>query len=295
MYSEIIVPLDGSARAEAALGPAALLARHEQAPLRLLSVVPSGEQIGAREAYLRQEAAAVAMPDAEVSVLVGDRPAAGITQTIQDSPGTFVCMATHGHTGLGRLAFGSVAEEVLRTTTAPVLLVGPHAWRNGADDFKTLIVAVDGSAVSESVLPAAFAWARAVRMRVILANVLPMDADIQLRGTDVQEGAYAAGVAAGLMAAARADGLEIDWDVLHGRDPARALVDYAMSYEGPVIALATHGRTGLSRLGGSVSMSVVRYARCPVLVVCPHCEERLGETREDRTRGRAEVALGDPT
>jgi nucleotide-binding universal stress UspA family protein len=276
MHREIVVPLDGSARSESALTPAAMLARREGAPLRLLSVVSAADQVAPRAAYLRNEARVVSAADTAVTVLVGNRPAATISEAVGDGADAVVCMATHAHTGLGRLAFGSVAEEVVRASRAPVLLVGPHSGRDAPLQFKHLIVAIDGSAISESILPAAIAWARADGMRLILANALPIDAEMQLRGVDVQQGTYAAGLAAGLRAGVGAVGVEVDWDVLHGRDPARAIVEFAASFEGPVIALATHGRTGLSRLGGSVAMTVVRNSPCPVLVVYPSCDQRAG-------------------
>ena len=58
------------------------------------------------------------------------------------------------------------------------------------------------------------------------------------------------------------------WDVLHGADPARTIVDWA----GPsLIAMTTHGRSGFSRFKmGSVTVGVTRWSVAPVLVANGH-------------------------
>src|SRR5204863_436422 len=50
-------------------------------------------------------------------------PAALILETVRELHADLIAMTTHGRTGLGRLVFGSVAEEVLRGTSVPVFLV----------------------------------------------------------------------------------------------------------------------------------------------------------------------------
>ena len=63
-------------------------------------------------------------------------------------------------------------------------------------------------------------------------------------------------------------GVSANWDVLHGKDAARAIVDYAALVRGALIAMTTHGRTGLARaLMGSVTNEVVHEARSPVVVM----------------------------
>jgi nucleotide-binding universal stress UspA family protein len=65
----------------------------------------------------------------------------------------------------------------------------------------------------------------------------------------------------------RASGLDANWETLHGDDPATAIEEFSRTLGSPVIAMTTHGRSGLARVAvGSVAMSVVRRAGCPVLV-----------------------------
>lgn len=65
-------------------------------------------------------------------------------------------------------------------------------------------------------------------------------------------------------------GVQANWEVLHGEDPVPPIVDYAGRQPGTLLAMATHGRTGVARLaGGSVTIRVTHAAPTPVLVVRP--------------------------
>lgn len=66
------------------------------------------------------------------------------------------------------------------------------------------------------------------------------------------------------------DGGGVNWDVLHGDQAADPIVDYAAHLPASLIAMATHGRSGIARFAlGSVAASIVHAAPCPVLVVRP--------------------------
>jgi nucleotide-binding universal stress UspA family protein len=65
-------------------------------------------------------------------------------------------------------------------------------------------------------------------------------------------------------------GVEANWDVLHGHDPARAIVDYARTQAISLLALSTHGRTCCARVAiGSTASKVVHDSPCPVLMMRP--------------------------
>ncbi|GIW05992.1 MAG: hypothetical protein KatS3mg060_0797 [Dehalococcoidia bacterium] len=65
----------------------------------------------------------------------------------------------------------------------------------------------------------------------------------------------------------RADGIAADGEVLMG-DPASLILETATRIKSSVIVMATHGRSGLSRLVfGSVADQVLRGASIPVLMV----------------------------
>jgi nucleotide-binding universal stress UspA family protein len=135
---KILVPLDGSVVAEAALAPAVETARDKGASLVLVRAAeaytvigdPTEAQVAAvREAeeYLAGVRARVlrgGVRDVDVTVWYG--PAAeAIAEAATYRKADLIVMSSHGRSGLGRLVLGSVAETVLRTTTIPILLIRP--------------------------------------------------------------------------------------------------------------------------------------------------------------------------
>ena len=70
-------------------------------------------------------------------------------------------------------------------------------------------------------------------------------------------------------------GHEVEFEEVHGQQPAVAIADEALRRRASMIVSCSHGRTGIRRLAlGSVSSGFVRHAPCPVLVVRePHRAE----------------------
>lgn len=134
---KILVPLDGSALAEAALPKAMELAQSCGAKLLLICAAEAHKLPGAdpteaqikvvqgAEDYLAQvgdRLVAVGVTGVETSVWYG--PAAyAIVEAARVNKVDLIAMTTHGRSGLGRLILGSVAESVLRGTTTPILLI----------------------------------------------------------------------------------------------------------------------------------------------------------------------------
>jgi nucleotide-binding universal stress UspA family protein len=122
--ARVMVPLDGSAFAEAVL-PAALEIVGDAGELVLTSVAepPHHDYLTRIQAGLRQQ-----RPDLHVTLdgRTGDA-AAGITIAEVALGADLVVMATHGRIGLRRALKGSVSGEVLATGSVPVVLVSPAA------------------------------------------------------------------------------------------------------------------------------------------------------------------------
>lgn len=136
----IIVPLDGSPLAESVLPLAQYLARATRARLLLARVVPVysfalagsmdgepdglfGEKDGETRAYLAAHAANLSAAGFEVSslTLVGD-PASELAALPSSAPDSLIVMSTHRRSGMGRIVLGSVADELVRRSGAPVLI-----------------------------------------------------------------------------------------------------------------------------------------------------------------------------
>jgi len=175
-------------------------------------------------------------------------------------------MSSHGRDGLGRAMLGSVAEEVLRGSTRPVLIVGPSLER-GTWQFAhwfadgNLLAAIDGSEASEVVVPAAAEWASLLGLRAWVVQVVPTSPGAD--ATNAEPPIEAAAV----RHAAEAMPDDAQWEVLVGSDVAASLLDYAARLPATLMVIGTHGRTGLARVAlGSVAMRVVRQSQCPVLL-----------------------------
>jgi nucleotide-binding universal stress UspA family protein len=142
--SKILVPLDGSALALAAVGPATKLADSLGATLILGSVVtfptyaayaegytfvdpaPTENALAASRQYLQDVAAGLRTDTrkVEVSATFGS-PFYGVTMMASDLEASLIVMATHGRGGIARAVLGSVATATLRQSGVPVLLVRP--------------------------------------------------------------------------------------------------------------------------------------------------------------------------
>ncbi len=265
MYSAIIVPLDGSESVERALTPAAALARREGAALQLLTVVKDASDVEHSRTYVEGKAAALGAPAVALPPVEAPSPAEGIRQTVAGKSDALVCMATHGD-GIGRALLGSTAEGVIRAVAGPVLLVGPNFRPETAEAPDTIIVCVDGSALSETILEAAAAWTKAYGLRLVLVQVVDPNTARRATRMDTSEDAYLRGLAHDL----RGSGVEAQWDVLHRTDAAAAIAGYAAGVPTAIVALSTHGATGLARLAmGSVSMKVAHDSPRATLVMRP--------------------------
>lgn len=268
MPKTIIVPLDGSQFAERALAPAHTLARQSGAALVLVMARLGGDTEPERSL---QSAAATAGIGPVRTVVIEDRLAASaIPMLAGTEPDAVICMTTHGRSGPGHALFGSIAEEVLRRVDVPLVLVGPAVSDGGERSFEELVVCLDGSRTAAAILPVASAFARDLELAVWLVGVVDPEWRVEAGAAidiDSPESAPLQHVARGL----KSTGVGVNWETLHGHDPASSIVEFAATRPSPLLAMTTHGRTGLARVTtGSVTMSVVHRAPCPVLVLRSH-------------------------
>ncbi len=144
MYDKILVPVDGSAASNRGLNEAIRLASERGGVIRLVHVVNelildysygSGLYAGTVIDSLREGGKQI-LDDAENAVrkagltpervlleVIGGPAATSIVAEARNSGAGLIVMGTHGRRGLRRLALGSDAEQVLRATPVPVLLV----------------------------------------------------------------------------------------------------------------------------------------------------------------------------
>jgi nucleotide-binding universal stress UspA family protein len=320
MFKRILVPLDGSERAERAIPVAARLARASQGTVLLgqavqmqMAMTPYGElpmdvQQGALKAraavaaeYLASVTKRAELAGVPVETTVREGPAAWeMLAAAQEQEADLIVICSHGHTGFKRWVLGSVAQHIARHAQTPVLILreqdaalvqmGTNTQLESGAGIRVL-VALDGSARALAVLEPAVTLAqelspsgRAALHLLLVANPHELiDNDLPRETARTAAQSYLASIAARLGSEySAATAPTVTWSVATDFDVASAIIRAAETGEaggesagGPgasagydVIAMATHGRTGIALWAlGSVTERVVQSTQLPMLIV----------------------------
>jgi nucleotide-binding universal stress UspA family protein len=314
MFTRILVPLDGSDRAEQAIPVAARIAHASNGTVILVQAAPipldfqtelySDTVIGegkARSSHYLDTVCRVAElvgVKTEARVEYGD-VAPSILTAIEPLDVDLIVMCSHGYTGFKRWALGSVAQKIISHSPVPVLVLRDGGPVLSAKPVYAL-VALDGSPLAESVLApiaqllaalAPFAHKTLHLMRVVdlpvsygrFAVNAPFD---QLREDAKREAhQYLATVADRLTEGDDTlPDLTVTTSIAVNPDVAEALIQTAEQelHSGgcfDLVAMATHGRGGLQRwVMGSVTERVLHATKLPMLVV--HSAGKSKQTHE---------------
>lgn len=276
MY-RILVPLDGSTGSEAVLPHVRRILRRRVCQVHVMRAIsplpapfaaPDEETEALR--YVRRMSFQFIHEGVDSRGIVRTGPAAAaILEAAEESRVSLICMSTQGRSGPARWVLGSVAEQVLRKSPVPVLVVraihpplegGLSRGRLEAAPFQSLLVPLDGSEPALEVLPAVRDFAATTGARIVLLNV-------------IEEPPHNAGWVEPVrpLQAAResleAAGFTMETDYRRGAAPEQILAA-ASDHASDLIALSTHGRSGPSRwVLGSVTEEVLRGSLTPLLVV----------------------------
>jgi nucleotide-binding universal stress UspA family protein len=305
MFNHLLVPLDGSRLAEAALPPAAHLARSLGARVTLIHVVERNapqEIHGDRHlvdpdqanAYLKDVAARAFPASVQVECHVHTdevRNVAGsLTQHAEELEPDLIVMCTHGREGLRSWLWGSIAQQVIARGTTPILLIQPEG-RAEAPEFvcQRLLVPLDGNPEHEQGLPVAIELARACGADIHLIMVVPTLGT--LPGEQAATGRLLPGATSLMLdmseegaedllrqkaAQYKSFGLSTTVEVYRG-EPASAIVRTAERVQADVIVLGTHGKAGMDAFwSGSVAPQVSSRSRVPLLLVPVRTVEEEG-------------------
>ena len=281
MYRSIIVPLDGSARSQAALPVAAALAHTSGAALHLVRVHlderpdladdPSWDEMF-REGEMRYlESLALAyepVAGTKVTTSLLDPPiAASLVDFAARRDAPIFVIAGRGRTGLRRALLGSTCDALVRNGDTPVLVLrdrgvdDPPSWKLGRRAFSRIVLPLDGTAHAEGGIAHAVAMARATGARLRLVRVvgpvvtsavlgaftmhpiLPYDTATVVRN-DIAHDYLEAIVDRIKMSEPH---LQVTTEVALATDPATAILETCRSTVADLVVVPTHGR-GASRL-----------------------------------------------
>jgi nucleotide-binding universal stress UspA family protein len=273
MTRTILVPLDGSTKDGRALAVAADVARLADASLTVLRVLETrpemtlGESREAVLAAIREasERVGLAVPHGVTcEVIEADDVPAVLLARVTANVAAMV-MATRAPQAIGRALHGSVADRVVREATCPVMLVPPGAdFMRGHDvRLRRVLVPLDGSGASVSVLAHLLAFAHAQELELVLLRLVaptPTHSRAEAAEAMLNE----------LVARVRTRGVAAEARIIEG-DVDAATITAAIRQElVDFIAMSTRGASGLDRLAfGSVATAVVRASEIPVLLVTP--------------------------
>jgi len=281
---EILVPLDGSREAESVLPYLRDLAPRFGSHVHILGV-----GIGKKtrrvnrllEDYINRIANGLKGNNIQAKAVTRYGTAADkiLDFTAENEIGLII-MATHGRSGITRWWMGSVAEKVISEATAPVLLVrSKRPSKTGAAGklkiFHKILAPLDGSDIGEAALPYAEILATNSVASISLLQVVSPPGTVEaslLGGPDWRKFVKAMHDAGedylkNIIERLSDKGIKSTYEVITG-DPADKIVEYANDKKASLIAMSTHGRTGLARwVLGSIADKVLHGARIPILLV----------------------------
>jgi len=267
----VLVPLDGSDLSDSILAHVQTARRDEEGEVHLVRVIEEADQEEAA-AHLEECKAQLEACGLTVQTLIlHGRPDEQILQTLEAGDYELVCMATHGRSGLDRWIRGSVAERVLRGAPTPVFLANPQGISLPA--VARILVPLDGSRLAGKALTLAGPLASKADAELVLLHVDVPGANPSVHPVPevatrkAQERAEAA--LEGAKAKLEAKGARVRVVGRYGA-PADQIMQAIEAETIDLVAMSSHGRTGLSRWRfGSVAEKVLRQCRCPVLVWRP--------------------------
>ena len=189
MFKRILIPLDGSNLAEMVLPGALYLAERLQATLILFHVVEKAapnavhgqhhlQDVAEAKAYLDQVASRFSSAGVSISQDVHEVQETGVAQTIHDHSdelqADLIVLCAHGNGGLRDMLFGSIAQQVIRQGTVPVLFIRPETVK-GADwkPIQQILLPLDGSKSHEGAIPVAVSLAAKCDAKIRLLTVIP--------------------------------------------------------------------------------------------------------------------------
>ena len=295
MFKHILVPLDGSQLAEAALPAALSLAQTFNAPVTLLHIIEQDApeevhsdrhltEAGEAKTYLAAIAKRTFPPEMTVELHVHTSPVADVARSIVDHSSDdiqpdLIILSSHGNSGMHDLFFGNIAQEVAADSGTPVLLIKPDESTT-LFQLRHILVPLDNESVHDKALPTAEALAKAYGAELNLLCVIPT------LGTLSGEQAAVSNMLPATSTAYLDIAEEIAQEHFQGHldeyqemqipataeiargDPAPVIAKTAENLGADLILFGTHGRAGLDAFWNrSVAAGVARRTGIPLLLV----------------------------
>ncbi|MDP9238525.1 MAG: universal stress protein [Chloroflexota bacterium] len=308
-HGPILVPLDGSELAEAALSIAAEVAGAKRTHLALMSVweepgsgTPAAVSMEMEEraqdhfqTYLNGIRERLKQPEIRIIVRCGD-PCESILQAVEEIDARMIVAASHGRSGLGRWLYGSTTSRLLHESRVPVLVVGPKSLEASAPRaaLRHIMVPLDGSPLSEIALDAGADLAAAFGAKLSLVRTVKWAFEtypyagamtyVQSLDSDLEKDAqdYIRKCEASVKANVDVSGFIVRGAV------ADSLLTFEEQNQVDLVVMTTHARGGLARAVLGSTAGRLLQGRAPVLLLRP--ERDGGEETEGAGSSRGAAA-----
>jgi nucleotide-binding universal stress UspA family protein len=282
----LLLATDGSEFSEGAIREAIRMAKQCSSKLTVLSVIETNPEFESmaphvlekREKEVRAHLEAVQARakqegvSCEIALHEGEDSYKYIVDEAVAKKSTMIIVGRRGKKGFRRLVMGSTTSWTIGHAPCSVLVV-PRAAQV---QFKSIVVATDGSKYSAAAASEAIGIAKRNNARLTAISVVPAElatpadidfATIAREKLADQEMHNAEKNAKAVKEAAQKESIEAQAFVMSGK-PADAIIEIAKDQKADLVVVGSHGRTGLDRLlMGSVAERVIVLATCAVLAV----------------------------
>ena len=296
MFKHILVPLDGSKLAEAAVPVAGSLAQSLHAPVMLLHIIEQDApqeihkehhitQADEASAYLQDVAKRGFPTGVQVDIhvhtaAVKDIPQSIVEHAMAEFQPDLIVMCTHGSGGVRDVLYGSIAQQVVGQGLTPLLLIKPRAEAQTTFKLENILVPLDSGPVHDASLPITQELARAYHSKIYLLTVIPTFSTVAgeaaaassllpattsaLLDIDVENAEEDLLVHLNELKQA---GFQVNAEVARG-DPVTGIISIAEKLNMDLIVLTTHRKAGAAAFWArSVAPNVARKTHIPILLI----------------------------
>ena len=283
MYEKMLVPLDGSELAEQAIPYVERLAQKLKSEVILITVCLPGDPLErALAEYVKRRAEKIQSLGMKArSLCIEGEPAVSIINFAEKNNVGLIVISTHGKTGVGQWPLGNIANKVVQRSNIPVFLVrSSHPGKTPAgSELRKILVNLDGSHFSEAIIPYVEKLAKGMNSEVTLLRVIESAKLPQLAAYRERE-KYEKDFMAKMereaeryldkkKTAMESKGVNVNSAFLIGK-PVEAILQYAEDKSSNLLALTTHGFSGIAKWAyGSVASKLIEGSPKPILLVRP--------------------------
>jgi nucleotide-binding universal stress UspA family protein len=305
LYNKMLLPLDGSKLAEEILPYAQEVAAALRSNVVVLNITGSADlEIEMNRVYvksmvehLHDELGHIVTQhgsDSNGAIKITGEvrtgyPAEEISKFASENGIDFIMLSPYGQSGVRRWSLGGTTEKVTRSSRVPVW-IGRFKYSNNKKDISwpinNILIPLDGSDLSECVIPfvkdiAKLALARKAEITLFNVNeplmvnadypekIMHMSWDEHVKYQTLWMEKTSQEYLNNVKRKLEDTGFKVKTEITIG-NPTEMILNYAISKSINLIILATHGRSGITRLEyGNVADKILHRSRIPIFLVRP--------------------------